>query len=131
MDVYCFGQLLFEMTFGSQLNGATCDQFPFECPAELRKCFDLLVIRTLVATCGLSNVKSRNSLKWGGEYPDTPALNLVQLVLPLVNLCKLPSYASVISILCIFSTGSVMESILTTEACKNGIPTLNDLLIHP
>ncbi|KAK7503656.1 hypothetical protein BaRGS_00005195, partial [Batillaria attramentaria] len=62
IDVYCFGQLLYEMTFGNQLNAATCDNFPQSCPAQIR---------------------------------------------------------------------SVLESILTTEACKNGLPQVSDLLLHP
>ena len=37
VDVYCFGQLLFEMTFGCQLNTATCDNFPQSCPAQIRE----------------------------------------------------------------------------------------------
>ncbi|XP_012938998.1 PX domain-containing protein kinase-like protein isoform X2 [Aplysia californica] len=62
IDVYCFGQVLYEMSFGSQINAPTCDQFPPECPAQIR---------------------------------------------------------------------SVLESILTTEACKNGLPSVADLLSHP
>ncbi|XP_071155726.1 PX domain-containing protein kinase-like protein isoform X1 [Mytilus edulis] len=62
IDVYCFGQLLYEMTFGSQLYAATCDNFPPSCPPQIR---------------------------------------------------------------------SVLESILTSEACKNGLPTVADLLSHP
>lgn len=62
IDVYCFGHLLYEMTFGVQLNASTCDNFSTDCAPELR---------------------------------------------------------------------SVMESILTTEACKNGLPTINGLLQHP
>ncbi|CAE1331348.1 PXK [Acanthosepion pharaonis] len=61
IDVFSFGHVLYEMTFGEQLAKATCDSFPASCPAELR---------------------------------------------------------------------SVLESILTTEACKNGLPTLSDLLSH-
>ncbi|KAK2160115.1 hypothetical protein LSH36_140g05008 [Paralvinella palmiformis] len=61
VDVYCFGQLLYEMTFGRSLNVATCDVYPYHCPPELR---------------------------------------------------------------------SVLESVLTTEACKNGLPSVNDLLQH-
>ncbi|ESO84344.1 hypothetical protein LOTGIDRAFT_207280 [Lottia gigantea] len=62
IDVYCFGHVLYEMTFGTQLNTPSCDNFPPECPAQIR---------------------------------------------------------------------SVLESILTTEACKNGIPALADLFMHP
>ncbi|KAK6175076.1 hypothetical protein SNE40_013612 [Patella caerulea] len=62
IDVYCFGQLLYEMTFGCPLNAPSCDIFPPECPAQIR---------------------------------------------------------------------SVLESILTTEACKNGIPSISDLFLHP
>lgn len=62
IDVYSFGHLLYEMTFGSQLNAPTCDTFPASCPAQIR---------------------------------------------------------------------SVLESILTTEACKNGLPQISDLLLHP
>ncbi|XP_025106692.1 PX domain-containing protein kinase-like protein isoform X2 [Pomacea canaliculata] len=62
IDVYCFGHLLYEMTFGTQLNEPTCDSFPPSCPAQIR---------------------------------------------------------------------SVLESILTTEACKNGLPQVSDLLLHP
>ena len=29
-----------------------------------------------------------------------------------------------------FSAGSVLESILSTEACKNGLPSISDLLMH-
>ncbi|KAL5013246.1 hypothetical protein ScPMuIL_007516 [Solemya velum] len=62
IDVYSFGHVLYEMTFGQQLREATCDEFPPSCPAEIR---------------------------------------------------------------------SVLEAILSTEACKNGIPTVSDLLLHP
>ena len=62
IDVYCFGQLLYELTFGSQLYTPTCESFPVSCPPQIR---------------------------------------------------------------------SVLESILTTEACKNGLPTVADLLSHP
>ena len=37
IDVYCFGQLLYEMTFGVQLNAATCDNYRADCSAELSK----------------------------------------------------------------------------------------------
>lgn len=62
MDVYCFGHLLYEMTFGHELEQESCDTFPPECSPQLR---------------------------------------------------------------------SVLESILTTEACKNGLPTVEGLLMHP
>ncbi|XP_064607399.1 PX domain-containing protein kinase-like protein isoform X2 [Liolophura sinensis] len=62
IDVYCFGQLLYEMVFGKQLDSPICDMFPSDCPAQIR---------------------------------------------------------------------SVLESILTTEACKKGLPSISDLLLHP
>lgn len=62
MDVYCFGCVLYEMTFGREIPSESCDNFPPECDAELR---------------------------------------------------------------------SVLESILTSEACKNGLPTVQNLLMHP
>ncbi|KAL4226568.1 hypothetical protein ACF0H5_014553 [Mactra antiquata] len=62
MDVYCFGCVLYEMTFGREIQQESCDHFPGQCPAELR---------------------------------------------------------------------SVLESILTTEACKNGLPTVQNLMMHP
>ncbi|XP_052278668.1 PX domain-containing protein kinase-like protein isoform X2 [Dreissena polymorpha] len=62
MDVYCFGHVLYEMTFGSELMADSCNDFPPQCPAQLR---------------------------------------------------------------------SVLESILTTEACKNGLPSVQNLLTHP
>lgn len=37
IDVFSFGHVLYEMTFGEQLAKATCDSFPASCPAELRK----------------------------------------------------------------------------------------------
>jgi len=62
VDVYCFGQLLYEMAFGEQLFLATCNSFHPQCSPTLR---------------------------------------------------------------------SVLESILTSEACKNGLPSFKDLLSHP
>lgn len=62
IDVYSFGHLLYEMTFGHQLNRPTCDDFPQTCPPQIR---------------------------------------------------------------------SVLESILTSEACKNGLPQVSALLSHP
>ncbi|XP_060602959.1 PX domain-containing protein kinase-like protein isoform X2 [Ruditapes philippinarum] len=62
MDVYCFGCVLYEMTFGREVPAECCDDFPPQCPAQLR---------------------------------------------------------------------SVLESILTTEACKNGLPTVQNILMHP
>ncbi|XP_053377558.1 PX domain-containing protein kinase-like protein isoform X2 [Mercenaria mercenaria] len=62
MDVYCFGCVLYEMTFACEVPAESCDDFPPQCPAQLR---------------------------------------------------------------------SVLESILTTEACKNGLPTVQNLLMHP
>lgn len=41
IDVYCFGHLLYEMTFGKELEEDSCDNFPPECPAQLRKYFVL------------------------------------------------------------------------------------------
>ena len=37
IDVYSFGQLLYEMCFGDPLNAATCETFPAHCPPELRE----------------------------------------------------------------------------------------------
>ncbi|KAL8597509.1 hypothetical protein ACOMHN_047736 [Nucella lapillus] len=62
IDVYCFGHLLYEMTFGHQLTTPVCDTLPQSCPAQIR---------------------------------------------------------------------SVLESILTPEAVKNGLPQVSDLLLHP
>nr|CAB3265330.1 PX domain-containing protein kinase-like protein [Phallusia mammillata] len=62
IDVYSFGQLLYEMVYGRPLNQATIDFLPPQSPAEIR---------------------------------------------------------------------SVLESILSSEACKNGLPTLEGLLSHP
>lgn len=62
IDVYCFGCILYEMTFAHEIPAGSCDEFPPQCPAQLR---------------------------------------------------------------------SVLESILTTEACKNGLPTVQNLLQHP
>lgn len=62
IDVYCFGQLLYEVAFGKQLLAPTCDSLPPSSPPEIR---------------------------------------------------------------------SVLESILSPEACKGGLPTVDDLLSHP
>ena len=43
--MYCFGHLLYEMTFGRELEQESCDTFPPECPAQLRK---LLILYLLV-----------------------------------------------------------------------------------
>ncbi|XP_013417774.1 PX domain-containing protein kinase-like protein [Lingula anatina] len=61
IDVYSFGQLLYELSTGVQLGSPTCDVFPPSLPPEVR---------------------------------------------------------------------SVLESILTQEACKNGLPSVTDLLQH-
>ena len=37
IDVYCFGHLLYEMTFGHELEQESCDIFPPECSPQLRK----------------------------------------------------------------------------------------------
>lgn len=62
LDVYSFGHLIYEMTFGRPCPKPTCDSFPAPCPPELR---------------------------------------------------------------------SVLEALISTEACKNGLPTVADLLMHP
>ncbi|XP_065290657.1 PX domain-containing protein kinase-like protein [Dermacentor albipictus] len=62
VDVYSFGHLIYEMTFGRPCNTPTCDNFPAPCPPELR---------------------------------------------------------------------SVLEALLSTEACKNGLPSVANLLMHP
>nr|XP_022297327.1 PX domain-containing protein kinase-like protein isoform X2 [Crassostrea virginica] len=62
IDVYCFGQLLYEMAYGRQLFAPTCDSFPPNSPPEIR---------------------------------------------------------------------SVLESILSPEACKGGLPSVENLLSHP
>ncbi|KAG1661294.1 PX domain-containing protein kinase-like protein [Nymphon striatum] len=61
IDVYSFGHVLYEMTFGIPLLSSTCDTFPENCPDDLR---------------------------------------------------------------------DILESILTPDACKNGMPTINNLLLH-
>ncbi|ELT89664.1 hypothetical protein CAPTEDRAFT_145165 [Capitella teleta] len=35
VDVYCFGQLLYEMSFGEPLGMPSCDTFPPSCPSDL------------------------------------------------------------------------------------------------
>lgn len=62
MDVYSFGHMIYEMTFGRPCNTPTCDSFPAPCPPELR---------------------------------------------------------------------SVLEALISTEACKNGLPSVANLLMHP
>ncbi|XP_052780068.1 PX domain-containing protein kinase-like protein isoform X2 [Mya arenaria] len=62
VDVYSFGHVLYELTFGMEMRTDTCNEFPPQCDAQLR---------------------------------------------------------------------SVLESILTIEACKNGLPTVQSLLTHP
>ncbi|GFQ71256.1 PX domain-containing protein kinase-like protein, partial [Trichonephila clavata] len=62
IDVYCFGHLLYEMTFGAPLFATTCDNLPNSCAPELR---------------------------------------------------------------------SVILSILSKEALRNGVPSISDLLQHP
>ena len=37
MDVYCFGHLLYEITFGEPLNRSSVDEFPSNCPPMIRK----------------------------------------------------------------------------------------------
>lgn len=39
IDVYCFGHLLYEMTFGQQLDSPTCDSYSPSCPAQIRESF--------------------------------------------------------------------------------------------
>lgn len=40
IDVYCFGHTIYEMSFGAPLQESTMDNFPSDCPANLRKlCF--------------------------------------------------------------------------------------------
>nr|XP_037282205.1 PX domain-containing protein kinase-like protein isoform X1 [Rhipicephalus microplus] len=62
VDVYSFGHMIYEMTFGRPCSSPTCDSFPAPCPPELR---------------------------------------------------------------------SVLEALLSTEACKNGLPSVENLLMHP
>ncbi|XP_071816686.1 PX domain-containing protein kinase-like protein isoform X2 [Apostichopus japonicus] len=62
VDVYCFGHLLYEMTFGNPLNAASKDDFPHTVPPQIK---------------------------------------------------------------------DVLESILTTEACKTKMPTIDELLENP
>ncbi|KAL1429362.1 hypothetical protein MTO96_016326 [Rhipicephalus appendiculatus] len=62
VDVYSFGHMIYEMTFGRPWSSPTCDSFPAPCPPELR---------------------------------------------------------------------SVLEALLSTEACKNGLPSVANLLMHP
>ena len=35
VDVYCFGQTLYEMVFGEPLNAPNCDILPANCPPQL------------------------------------------------------------------------------------------------
>lgn len=42
IDVYSFGHLLYEMCYGSQLQTATCDNFPTQCSPEISKVYFLL-----------------------------------------------------------------------------------------
>ncbi|XP_037520356.1 PX domain-containing protein kinase-like protein [Rhipicephalus sanguineus] len=62
VDVYSFGHMIYEMTFGRPCSSPTCDSFPAPCPPELR---------------------------------------------------------------------SVLEALLSAEACKNGLPSVANLLMHP
>ena len=41
VDVYCFGQLVYEMSFGVQLNAPTCEELPQSCPATVSESLSL------------------------------------------------------------------------------------------
>jgi PX domain-containing protein kinase-like protein len=48
-DVYCFGHVLYEMTFGKELRAPTTDEIPPNCPPLLGK-----LIHDVKKSCSLS-----------------------------------------------------------------------------
>lgn len=122
IDVYCFGHLLYEMTFGTQLNEPTCDSFPLSCPAQIREF--MLFSYILCSYC--KNVKLIRKLYWWFPFSSPfleqgmPEKDLYFALCEVKKVVPWPCCA-----------GSVLESILTTEACKNGLPQVSDLLLHP
>lgn len=61
VDVYCFGHVLYEMTFGSPLHESVCDNLPPNCPPILRP-----VLESILSSCacksGLPTIESLLSL---------------------------------------------------------------------
>ena len=56
IDVYCFGHVLYEMSFGNQLTSATCDQFPPECPAQIRESDNASSNVTFFVVCSVRSI---------------------------------------------------------------------------
>jgi len=50
IDVYCFGQLLYEITFGNPLDLATLDNFPSHCPPMLQPILHSILSTTATKT---------------------------------------------------------------------------------
>ncbi|KAF2365689.1 P-loop containing nucleoside triphosphate hydrolase [Trinorchestia longiramus] len=108
IDVYCFGHLLYELVMRRQLTTPTCDTLPVECPPLCRKSMSCL-LSALLSAVSASCRKTAGS-KTGHEH------ELFLVVSSRRELARI---------------GSVLESIFSPEAAKNGMPTIEGLLTHP
>lgn len=68
-DVYCFGHVLYEMTFGQELRSPTVDEIPPNCPPQLEPIFHLILTPT-ACKGGLPSI---------GELLDLPFFADIQL----------------------------------------------------
>ncbi|OQV12077.1 PX domain-containing protein kinase-like protein [Hypsibius exemplaris] len=57
IDVYCFGRILYEMTFGEGLDAPCIDSIPPECPVEIQPVLNLLITTNACFEKGMPTVK--------------------------------------------------------------------------
>ncbi|XP_022193241.2 PX domain-containing protein kinase-like protein [Nilaparvata lugens] len=57
IDVYCFGHVIYEITFGRPLHEQICDNIPSNCPPELRPIFES-ILSSAACKSGLPTLES-------------------------------------------------------------------------
>ncbi|XP_019627806.1 PREDICTED: PX domain-containing protein kinase-like protein isoform X1 [Branchiostoma belcheri] len=80
VDVYSFGHLVYEMAFGDQLQTATLEMLPLDCPAELRTFLESIL-----------TVDAVKSLPSVSDLLASPLFSNVPVVLPDKPQLKIPS----------------------------------------
>ncbi|CAH1266139.1 PXK [Branchiostoma lanceolatum] len=81
VDVYSFGHLVYEMAFGDQLQTATLEMLPLDCPGELRTFLESILTVDAVKS-GLPSV---------ADLLASPLFSNVPVVLPDKPMLKIPS----------------------------------------
>ncbi|XP_055328440.1 PX domain-containing protein kinase-like protein [Paramacrobiotus metropolitanus] len=88
IDVYCFGRILYEMTFGEGLDAPCIESLPPECPSDVQSILNLLITTEACFVKGMPTVKFLLSIPFFSSVTMQVECPPIRLTSKVVGFCR-------------------------------------------